>query len=345
MNTIGRLSLTLLVCLTVSALPLYAGAGNRTGTNGASELLIPVGTRDIALGGATASTSEGVGSLFWNPAASSRIANSASLYVSHMSYIADIGVDYGAVTARFGDFGVISLSLKSLSVGDIDVTTTRDPDGTGEKFSPQFFTIGLTYARQLSERVGVGITTHIISERIAEVSATGVAFDVGVLYDNLASLPGLSMGIVVKNIGPQMTFEGPGLLTQAAVADQNRPPQFYQIQAASFELPSTFELGFGYRRALDESNSILLTTTFQSNNFAADEYRGGLEYSFQKMFFLRAGYAHSHDATTSTSSLFGPAFGAGFRYTLGSTEVSFDYAYRAVKVFSASHIFSVQLGF
>jgi hypothetical protein len=267
------------------------------------------------------------------------------MYVSHMSYIADIGVDFGAVAANFGDFGVISLSLKSLSVGDIDVTTTRDPDGTGEKFNPQFFTIGLTYGRRLSERIGVGITTHIISERIAEVSATGVAFDVGVLYDNLASLPGLSLGIVVKNIGPQMKFEGPGLLTQATVSEQNRPAQYYSIQAASFELPSTFELGLGYRRNLDESNSLLATTTFQSNNFAADEYRGGLEYSFQKMFFLRGGYAASHDAINSTSSLFGPTFGAGFQYTLGSTQVSFDYAYRSVKVFSASHVFSVELGF
>jgi hypothetical protein len=345
MNTIGRMLLSIPACLMLASLTAFAGAGNRTGTNGASELLIPVGTRDIGLGGATVSTSDGVGSLFWNPAASSRISNSASLYVSHMGYLADIGVDYGAVSANFGDFGVLSLSLKSLSVGDIEVTTTRDPDGTGEKFSPQFFTIGLTYARQLSERVGVGLTTHIISERIGEVSATGVAFDVGVIYDNLASVPGLSMGVVVKNIGPQMKFEGPGLMTQATVTDQNRPAQYYAIQAASFELPSTFELGFGYRRALDESNSVLLTTTFQSNNFASDEYRGGLEYSFQSMFFLRGGYAGSHDATNSTPSIFGPTFGAGFQYSLGTTQISFDYAYRAMKIFTASHVFSVQLGF
>ena len=45
----------LLVAVTISL--TYAGAGNRVGTSGASELLIPVGTRDIGMGGSTAATS------------------------------------------------------------------------------------------------------------------------------------------------------------------------------------------------------------------------------------------------------------------------------------------------
>ena len=46
--------LTTLFCSACAAvlIPLaaLAGSGNRTGTNGASELLIPVGARDIAMG-------------------------------------------------------------------------------------------------------------------------------------------------------------------------------------------------------------------------------------------------------------------------------------------------------
>ncbi len=40
--------------------------------------------------------------------------NSASVMFSHMSHIADIGVEYGAVSTNFEGFGVVSLSLKSL---------------------------------------------------------------------------------------------------------------------------------------------------------------------------------------------------------------------------------------
>ena len=45
------------------------------------------------------------------------MSNSVGIYVSHMNYIADIGVDYGAVAANFEGLGVFSLSIKSLSVG------------------------------------------------------------------------------------------------------------------------------------------------------------------------------------------------------------------------------------
>src|SRR5512146_514317 len=142
-----------LLLLALTASPADAGSGNRTGTNGASELLIPVGARYIGMGGTGIATATGVEALYWNPAGVARMTNSVGVYVSHMSYIADIGVDYGAVAANIENFGVVSLALKSLSIGDIPVTTTQNPDGTGQKFTPQFFTLGVTYSRRLSDRV------------------------------------------------------------------------------------------------------------------------------------------------------------------------------------------------
>jgi hypothetical protein len=322
-----------------------AGAGNRVGTSGASELLIPVGTRDIGMGGSTIATSSGIDALFWNPAAVATMNNSVGLYVSHMNYIADIGVDYGAVAANFEGLGVISFSIKSLSVGSIPVTTTANPDGTGQTFSPQFFTAGLTYSRRLSDRIAVGITGNLVTERLGEVSASGFGFNVGVQYNNLASIEGLSIGVVVKNIGPQMTFTGAGLLNQAAVAGQNRPPQFYSIQAASFELPSSIEFGLGYKKTFTGDNSLLFSTGFQSNNFSDDEYKLGLEYAYQDLFFVRGGYDLSQKESADLSYIYGPAFGAGIHTALGSTDITFDYAYRSVKVFSANHVFSLKLGF
>jgi hypothetical protein len=323
----------------------FAGAGNRAGTNGASELLIPVGTRDIALGGATAATSKGIEALFWNPAGTARTRNSAELYFSHMTYMADIDVNYGAVSANFEGVGVLSLSLKTLAIGDIPVTTTTDPDGTGQTFQPQFLTIGLSFARQLNDRIAVGFTTSLISESIGQVNATGFAFDIGVAYENLASISGLSIGIAVKNIGPSMRYGGSGLLVQGTVADQSRPAQFYQIQAAAFELPASIEFGLGYRRDLDASNAVQLSAAFQSNNFLDDAYKLGAEYSYQDLFFLRGGWALAQATGNERTDLYGPTFGAGVHTALGSVDLSVDYAYRSMKVFEANHIFSVRLGF
>ncbi len=326
-------------------LEAQGGAGNRTGTNGASELLIPAGTREIAMGGAGIAISTGVEALFWNPAGAARMSSGVAFYFSHMSYIADIGVDYGAVSANLEGLGVLSLNLKSLSIGDIPVTTTQYPDGTGQIFRPQFFTLGLSYGRELSNRIAVGVTATLISERMADVSAGGMAFSAGVQYANLAGLEGLDFGVAVKNIGTQMKFDGSGLLTQASVAGQNRPPQFYEIQAAPFELPSSIEFGLAYRKHLNDENALLLSTAFQSNNFNDDEYRLGLEYAYQDLFFLRGGYNFAQKESSERQFIFGPSFGAGVHSALGGVDVTFDYAFRKADLFDNNHVFSVKLGF
>jgi len=335
--------LTVLLLATVVT-GAFAGAGNRTGTGGAAELLIPVGTRDIAMGGSTISTATGIEALYFNPAGAARMHNSASVYFSHMSYIADIGVDYGAVSTNFEGFGVLSLSVKSLSIGDILETTTTTPDGTGKTFSPQFFTVGLTYSRELSDRVAVGVTTNLVSERMAEVSATGVAFNVGVVYDNLASVNGLSLGVVVKNVGPQMKFDGPGLNRIAQVSDLSRGPTIFKIDAAPFELPSTLEFGVGYKRQFEGDNTILLSGSFQNNNFSDDEYKVGAEYAYQDLIFVRGGLNLSAQETEK-EYIYGPAFGAGIHTAVGSLDLTFDYAFRSADIFDNNHVFSLKLGF
>lgn len=335
-------SLVMVIVCTVSA---SAGAANRTGTSGASELLVPIGARDIAMGGAAVASARGVDALFWNPAGTAFVRSSAEFYFSHMSYIADIGMDYGAVSASMEGFGVVSLSLKAFSIGEIPVTTTLHPDGNGQMFTPQYFTVGLSYARKLSERVAIGLTTNLVSERLGDVSATGLAFNVGVMYENLANIDGLHIGVAVSNIGPQMKFDGSGLLTQATVTEQHRPPQYYKIQAAPFELPSSIEFGVAYQKTLGGPNSIVLSTAFQSNNFSDDEYRAGAEYAYEDFLYLRGGYVAAQKTSSDREFLYGPSFGAGIRYAMGTTDMTFDYAYRAVKIFSANHVFSIKLGF
>jgi hypothetical protein len=322
----------------------FAGGGNRTGTGGAAQLLIPVGTRGIAMGEANVSIAGGVDALFWNPAGVAGLNNSASVFFSHMSYIADIGVEYGAVSANFEGFGIISFSVKSLSAGKILVTTTQDPDGTGQTFSPQHLVAGITYSRQLTERIAIGVTTNLVTETLGEVSATGVAFNIGVIYSNLVDVPGLSFGVVMKNIGPQMKYSGSGLLYSSTVSDLHRAPGLTSLQSAPFELPSTFELGAGYKPKFDEQNSIQFAGSFVHNNFSGDEYKAGAEYSYDNMFFLRAGYTGS-PKDQSEDYIFGFNAGLGVGYQFQGIDIKADYTFRSVKYFDANHIFSLSLGF
>jgi hypothetical protein len=322
----------------------YAGGGNRIGTAGAAELLIPVGPRGIAMGEANAATSYGLESLFWNPAGVAKMNNSSQLIFSHMSYIADIGVEYGAVAANFEGFGALALSIKALSVGDIPVTTTQNPDGTGATFSPQMIVAGLSYSRQLTDNISVGLTSNFISETMGNVSANGVAFDVGVIYDNLADLPGFSLGVVLKNIGPQMTYNGTGLLVLASdVSDLKRPPAYYSVNAAPFELPSNFQLALGYKWAFDESDGLQFSGIYQNNNFSGDEAKLGAEYGYNNMFFVRAGYQLA--VQESDDYIYGFTAGAGINYNIEGFSIKIDYAYRYAEYFDGSNIFALTLGF
>ncbi len=330
--------LLVLLCGSVA----FAGGDNKAGTSAAPELLIPVGARDIAMGGASISTSLGIDAIYWNPAGLSRATERGSYAVfSHMSYLADMAVNYFAVSSTFGDFGTLGFSLKSLNVGDIHVTTDDFPDGTGEIITPTFVTLGATYSKLLAENISVGFTTNLVTERIDRVSATGVAFNAGVQYSNLGNVNGLSLGVVVKNVGPQMKYDGSGLINSVVI---DGVVHDIKIDAGSFELPSTIEIGASYTRASGD-NSITLTSMFQNNNFSLDEYKFGAEYSYQKMFFIRGGWDVAESRPVTTDYIYGPSGGVGLVYTLSDVQVAVDYAYRYTQFFDGNHVVTIRLGF
>jgi hypothetical protein len=339
-------SLAILMVLTIQA---FAGASNRAGTNAASELLIPVGARYIGMGGASAANVSGIDAIYWNPAGLDRAPYRASAMFSQMKYIADIDVSYAAVSAKFGDLGSIGLSFKTLAMGDINITTEDAPDGTGAKFSPSFITLGLTYSKALTDRVAVGANAKIISETIDRVGATGFAFDIGVQYKNLGEINGLNIGVVLKNLGPGMKFDGNGLLRRADPLDVNRSTSFYKVVAGQDELPSTLDLGMSYTINLADKNNLTLQTTIVNNNYDDDYANVGGEYSFNDMLFLRGGYglplAERKDPTGTDAHIFGLSAGAGFKKDFNGLTVMLDYAYRAVEYFDSNNVFTLSLGF
>jgi hypothetical protein len=347
-----NLFLMMVLCLLIVSLA-NAGGGNRAGTSAAPELLIPIGARDIALGGASVATTNGIDAIYWNPAGLARSSRSSEALFSYMSYIADMNVNYFAVSSSFSGFGTLAISLKALDIGDIPVTTEEAPDGTGEIISPTYVTVGATFSRLLAENISVGVTANLISERIERVNATGLAFNAGVQYSNLGGIGGLSIGVAMKNIGPQMKFEGPALYRFATTPDGRQG--YYKVDAGSFELPSTIEIGASYMNKFSEDNSVTLMSLFQNNNFSDDEYKLGLEYAFRNMFFVRGGYDFAEntkdDNLTSTTGvdettyIYGGTFGVGILYDVTDLAIGVDYAYRAAKFFKGNHVLTIRLGF
>jgi len=333
--------LLLIIPLLLNVDTIYAGSENRVGTSGAMELMIPVGSRGSAMSGSVNALVSGVEAIYWNPAGVVNQKGVEAMF-SSLSYIADIKMNYFAISSNFGDAGTMAFSLRSLNFGDIPVTTVNLPEGTGGTYSPNYITGGLTYSRAFTDRIHGGITVKMISEKIVRTSAYGVAFDVGVQY--ISKETGLKLGVVLKNLGPNMTFDGPDLESFVNIPGQDpgSRQRALRLPGSEFELPSTLEIGLGYEYKLADQHMLTLAGDFQNTNFGNDEYRLGAEYGFNDIFYARAGYMV---AQNQDNNIYGPTFGVGLNIPVEGSSIIFDYAYRHAKYFDANQWFTVKVAF
>jgi hypothetical protein len=267
-----------IILLAVFSVALYAGDVSRKGTTGADQLLIPVGARGIATGGAFISNLTGLESIYYNPAGLDRSSGAEAIF-GYMNYVADVNVSYFGIGTKIGDLGSIGLTFKTLDFGDIPITTAEFPDGDGRTYSPGFMTLGLTYSRVITDRISVGTNFKLISESIENTSATGFAIDFGVQYHFDSQI---SIGATLKNIGANMSYSGPELQQSTSIngTSSGSPNGTFEIPTETFSIPSYFELGASYNSIFDEQNNLLVGASFTANNALQDALNFGLEYKF-----------------------------------------------------------------
>jgi opacity protein-like surface antigen len=336
-----RIAITILLAV-ILTIPNFAGDPTRKGTTGADQLLIPVGARGIATGGAFLSNVTGLEAIYYNPAGLDVSQRTEGMF-SHMSYLADIGVSYFAAGTSLGSFGSVALSFKTFDFGEIPVTTFESPDGTGATYSPSFLTAGITYSKIITDRVSIGVNAKVISETIMSTNATAFALDFGVQYRFESNL---SLSATVKNLGTNMQYTGQDLQVKTGVPGTTPGGRDAQYSAVTepFQIPSFFEMSLAYAFDFDADNMLQFGGTFVNNNAFEDEVKLGMEYGFMDMFFVRGGYNLLTENTDDY--IYGFTFGAGVDYYLSDgLNIVFDYAFREVKEFpDPNHVFTVKLG-
>jgi len=299
----------------------WGGSPDRIGTGGAPELRLPVGARTVALSGSDIGTVGGAEALFYNPAGIVETKARTEVLFSHTEYIADMRVNYFAVTQAVGS-GAIGVNAKVLSIGDMVYTTEAAPDGTGEIFSPTFSTLGLSYGRHMTDRVNFGATVNYVSEHILQEVAAGVSFSFGFQYDT--DYHGLHLGMAMNNVGPNMEYSGSDLehLQQLPGYNPFVAPRSQSLSSATFEQPTNFQFGLSLPLAQGGENAFTLHGMYISNSFLTDEGRLGAEYVYKKMFALRGGYK----ITSNSDDLFSYTYGLGLRVPVGGAGLWVDYA-------------------
>jgi hypothetical protein len=192
--------------------------------------------------------------------------------------------------------------------------------------------ISVTYSRMMTYRVQFGITSKLIYERVFEVSATGVAFDIGFMYQ--PDWRGLSLGLSIMNYGPEMRFSGDGF---------NRPLDGRQgaAEGAKFDLPSQFNFGVAYNAVETERSLATISGNFRSNNYSEDMLQGGFEFVYDDRYSLRAGYNFSDQ----DEWLYGFSLGGGLVFDVGQTKLVLEYAWNETEIFDDNQFFTVKFQF
>lgn len=347
----------LLIGCTLFSTALLAGNPDRQGEAGAAQLLMNPWAPSAGLHTLGTSMVTGVEAMRLNPAGIAR-AGGTQVMLGYANYLsgADIGMQAIGVTAPVGKGGAFGLNIMSLDFGDIPVTTTAQPGGTGGTLNISFINIGLSYSHVFENRVSVGFTLRGVSESTNEVNAFGLALDAGVQYTTGENNE-FKFGVSLRNLGSRMAYGGQGLATTTDSPDpQDGFELTLQQRATGFEMPSVANIGASYDflSGLDD-HRVTFVANFTANSFSQDQIGAGLEYGFREQFIGRLGYrtdiagesAREGGVTDQVSLYNGLSAGASVRVPFQkgdpSRRFSVDYAWRSTRIYNGTHNIGISL--
>lgn len=330
----------LIACVALCVVFMQAQV-TKIGTSAAPFLTIDVGPRSTSMGGAYVAVVNDATSMYWNPSGMARVNNFQATFVN-TKWITDLSFNYAGAVVALSDFGSIGVSATFLTMDQMERTTTLQPEGTGEFFDAGSYAIGLSYARNLSDQFAIGFTAKYINERLYHSVAQGFAFDVGTMFDT--QLNGLRLGMSISNYGTKMQIGGRDMQTQIdpdeTIAGNNPFINAY-LRTDEFDLPLIFRVGVAMDvlKGAGNSNLILSADALHPSD-DVESVNLGMEYVFNDLLFLRAGYKELF----VTDSEQGFNFGGGIKYAIQEgTMFRFDYSLIEFGVLSTVHMFSVSL--
>ena len=311
---------------------MYAQDFAPVGTAVAQFLEIGVGARGTGMGEAYTSLTNDAGSAFWNPAGLVGIQK-RNLYTSYTVWPADISIGSFAFAIDAGNIGIFAISSAYLMTGDMEVTTVFQPEGTGQNFSISNFSVGLSYARFLTDHLSIGLTTKLVREKYMEYGYTTWALDMGTIYRT--GFHGLNLGMSILHFGPEIKFSGDYIdYSDPKSVDVNKPKTF-----ETYSLPINFRIGLSMNVLETPTNKITTSADMIHPNNNLEQYNWGVEYGFNNMFFLRGGYRFSIDEG-------GLTFGTGVDLKiLGDRGAVIDYSFANLGILKSVHRFSLALSF
>ena len=303
---------TFIIAFILACMPVAADNADiheNAGTRAMTFLKIGVGAEAMSMGESQVAATDDLYASYWNPAGLARLQQ-PQLALMHNEWFAGINHEFVGFALPLKGAGTLGASASFLSFGELQ---GRDREGNETTiFRPYDVALILSYARGFGSSLAFGVNAKFLREQIADESGTGIAFDLGGLY-NFPETP-LSLGFNAQHVGPRVKF----------------------VEEA-FGLPFTFRLGAAYRLWND---AFILTTDIirpSDNDIAVGV---GAGYTIGNILQLRTGYKYKIGGNDlgAISGLTG-----GFGLTLLRFQI--DYALVPFGVLGLTHRFSLVANF
>jgi hypothetical protein len=226
--------------------------------------------------------------------------------------------------------GAIGAQIQYVDFGEFEETTLAspyiksvdEPGITGRTFHPFSYLVGVTYAKSLTDRFSTGLSIKYgheslydggsISTRITTATGTsiqqvntwgsGMLFDFGIHY--LTGFRTIQIGASVQNFGADIKY----------AVESNPAPLLFRFGFAADLVGKDALI-----TPREDSRLTVAFDLFQPNDYTQQAH-AGLEYMYQDVLALRAGYKLNYDEEGFT-------FGGGITQPVGSVKLTLDYSF------------------
>ena len=312
-------------------------------------LLITPDAKSAGMANVNLGISANTNDLFQNAAKLPTLDEKSGFSLNYTPWLKDIGLDnvYILTTGyyrKINNSSAYHVSLKYFTLGTIDLTDEKGiPNQPSQRTGEYNFNAG--YSLKINNKISVGATIKYIHSRLIQGNYNGaeykagnsIAGDISLYYQQHENAEGLHGGLLLSNLGSRMS---------------------YSSQSNKYFLPANLGLGIGYLKNLDEKNAIEFgidanrklvpaiasdasqsdiqsfysqsvlnswTNSF-SGKFGVDlgasyTLAGGIEYSYDKVFYLRAGYHYEQNLNAGNSNYF--TVGSSFKYNNMNLHLSY----------------------
>ena len=223
------------------------------------------------------------------------------------------------------EMGTFAIFAIALNMGEMEVRTEYEQEGTGELFDAADLALGVSFAKYFTDRFAFGINAKYIQQQIWQETAETFAIDVGVIYHT--ELKNLSLGMALSNFGGKMQMQGKDLLhfhDKDPNIDGNNPQIISGWNTGEYDLPLVFRIGLAYDMIKNVDQRITLAFDGLTPNDYSEYLNAGIEYGFREMVFLRGGYK----GIGVSDQEVGFSLGGGVNYAFDqSLKLKLDYAY------------------